>query len=419
VTLSGTFALETVSVLAPARRERKSVAMPLRSATKTLVVSVAAACLLGSIPLAATGAGRPQHTAAPAAFRLHVTVVMRNLDHPWDTAFLPNGAMLVTERDRERILLRGPHGHVRVLVRTPAGVWHADETGMMSLAVDPRFRRNHRFYTCYGGFLRNGNHDVRVVAWRLNPRQTRAHRVEVLVPGLPSTSGRHGGCQLQIDPRGRLWIGTGDAVTGTNPQNLRSLGGKVLRVNRMTGNAARGNPYIHAASRRKRKVFTHGHRNVQGLAWRPGDGMWSVEHGTNRNDEVNKLFRGADYGWDPAPGYNETARMTDHRLPGRQRNARWRSGFPTIATSGATWLSSRRWGAWRGRLAVAALVGEQLRVLKFSRRGRLMSQRVPARLHNDFGRLRSVTLGPGGALFLTTANGGGNDRVLRVAPRRR
>jgi aldose sugar dehydrogenase len=305
-----------------------------------------------------------------------------------------------------------------VLASTPPGVWHADETGMMSLAVDPRFGRNHRFYTCYGGFLRNGHHDVRVVAWRLNRRQTRAHRVEVLVSGIPSTTGRHGGCRLEIDPKGRLWIGTGDAVTGTNPQNLHSLGGKVLRVNRFTGNAARGNPYRHARDHRKRKVFTHGHRNVQGLAWRPGRGMWSVEHGTDRNDEVNKLVPGGDYGWDPAPGYNESAPMTDHRLPGRQRNARWRSGFPTIATSGATWLTSRRWGAWRGRLAVGALVGEQLRVLRFGRKGRLRSQRVPPRLHNDFGRLRSVTLGPRGALFVTTANGGGNDRVLRVTPRR-
>jgi len=393
--------------------------MRLRCATKLLLGTVSAACVLGSVPTAATSAGQAQEAAVRAAPALRIRVVMRNLDIPWDTAFLPNGAMLVTERDRERILLRRPRGRVRVLARTPPGVWHASETGMMSLAVDPRFRRNHRFYTCYGGFRGNGRRDIRVVAWRLNRRQTQAHRVEVLVSGMPATTGRHGGCRLEIDPKGRLWIGTGDAVTGTNPQNLRSLGGKVLRVNRFTGNASKGNPYRHAASRRKRKVFTHGHRNVQGLAWRPGGGMWSVEHGTDRNDEVNKLVAGADYGWDPAPGYNETAPMTDHRLPGRQRNARWRSGFPTIATSGATWLSRGRWGAWRGRLAVAALAGEQLRILRFSRRGRLVSQVVPRRLHNDFGRLRSVTLGPRGALYLTTANGGGSDRVLRVMPRRR
>jgi aldose sugar dehydrogenase len=393
--------------------------MRTRSATRILVGVASAACVLGALPLAATGtapAGRAAETVRAAAPSLRVRVVMRNLDIPWDTAFLPSGAMLVTERDRERILLRTPRGRVRVLASSPPGMWHSSEGGLMSLAVDPRFRRNSRFYTCHGGLRANGTRDVRVVAWRLNDRQNQAHRVETLVSGIPTTTGRHSGCRLEIDPRGRLWVGTGDAVIGRNPQNLRSLGGKVLRVNRFTGGPARGNPYRRADNRNKRKVFTHGHRNVQGLAWRPGDGMWSVEHGTDRNDEVNRLVPRGDYGWDPAPGYNESAPMTDHRLPGRQRNARWRSGFPTIATSGATWLTHRRWGAWRGRLAVAALADQSMRIIRFSRRNRLVSVRNPGRLDGDFGRLRSVTLGPRGALYVTTSNGGGTDRVLRVTP---
>jgi aldose sugar dehydrogenase len=402
--------------------------MRIRSATPFLVGTVTAACLLSAVPLsaaespvasqrAATSQRAETRAAAPA---LRVTTVMRNLDIPWDTAFLPNGAMLVTERTRKRILLRTTRGRVRVVANRPKGIWAStvsSETGLMSLAVDPRFRNNRRFYTCHGANIGGGRHDVRVVAWRLNGRSTRARRTETLVKGIPATSGRHGGCRLEIDPKGRLWIGTGDAVIGTNPQKLRSLGGKVLRVNRMTGGAARGNPYRNAQSRNKRKVFTHGHRNVQGLAWRPGDGMWSVEHGTFRDDEVNRLVRRGDYGWAPGPSYNENRPMTDHSLPGRQRNARWSSGNPTVATSGATWLTHRRWGAWRGRLAVAALKDSSLRIMRFSQRNRLRGVRLPGALNGRFGRLRSVTLGPRGALYLTTANGGGNDRVLRVTPR--
>lgn len=392
------------------------------SATPLLVGAVSAAFLASAVPLSVTqepAAAQPRaQTVASAAPTLRVTTVMRGLDIPWDTAFLPNGAMLVTERTRKRILVRRPRGRVRVVAVDPAGIWASGETGLMSLAVDPRFRRNSRFYTCHGATLRGGGHDVRVVAWRLNGRQTRARRVETLVRGIPATTGRHGGCRLEIDPRGRLWIGTGDAAIGTNPQRLRSLGGKVLRVNRFTGGPARGNPYRRAGNQNKRKVFTHGHRNVQGLAWRPGDGMWSVEHGTFRDDEVNRLVSRGDYGWAPGPSYDETSPMTDHRLPGRQRAAKWRSGNPTVATSGATWLAHPRWGAWRGRLAVAALKDSSLRVMRFSGRNRLLSVRIPGRLNGDFGRLRSATLGPRGALFLTTSNGGGSDRVLRVAPRR-
>jgi glucose/arabinose dehydrogenase len=164
-------------------------------------------------------------------------------------------------------------------------------------------------------------------------------------------------------------------------------------------------------------VWTLGHRNVQGLAWRPHGRMWSVEHGTDRDDEVNLLRAGGNYGWNPVPGYNESRPMTDFRLPGRQIGARWRSGFPTLATSGATWVRGRQWGVYNGALAVCALKASRLLFMKFDSRGKLRWVRTPAALNGDFGRLRSVTRTRSGALLVTTANGGGGDRVVRVTPR--
>jgi glucose/arabinose dehydrogenase len=144
--------------------------------------------------------------------------------------------------------------------------------------------------------------------------------------------------------------------------------------------------------------------------------MWSAEHGTSRDDEVNRLKAGGNYGWDPAPGYDEEAPMTDHSLPGRQIDARWSSGFPTIATSGMAWLTGSKWGAWEGRLAVAALAGTELRVLEFTGDGELISQLTVAEFDGDFGRLRAVQIGPKNNLYVTTSNGGGTDRVLKVVP---
>jgi len=351
-----------------------------------------------------------------APVRLRVTTVMSDLDLPWDTAFLPSGAMLVTERDELRILLRPRGGGRRVLASSPSGIWSSGETGLMSIAVDPRVRRNDRFYTCHGAEVGDG-HDVRVVAWRLNAARTSAARVGAVVTGHPVTSGQHTGCRLEITPAGLLWIGTGDATVGTTPQRLTSLGGKVLRVNRFTGRGAKGNPFARSANADKRRVFTYGHRNVQGLAYKPGVGMWSVEHGTYRDDEVNFLVRGGNYGWAPGPSYDESRPMTDFSLPGRQIGARWRSGEPTIATSGATWLTAKRWGPWRGRLAVATLKGSSLRIMRFDSQRRFVSMLRPAAM-TRYGRLRSVTQGPRGALFVTTSNGEGADRVLRVVPRR-
>jgi glucose/arabinose dehydrogenase len=366
-------------------------------------------------PRADPDAGATEASRAP---RLVVRAVIAGLDHPWDITFLPSGSMLVTERDRERIVFRAPNGSRRVVADQPTGVWHGGETGLMGILADPRFGRNRHFYTCYG-FDNGTTRDIRVVLWRLNDTATRAHRLRPIVTGLPLTSGRHGGCRLRFDQRGALYIGTGDATVHTNPQSLHSLGGKVLRVDRRSGRGLPSNPFARAKDPDKRRIFSYGHRNVQGLAQRPGGSMWAVEQGTYRDDEVNRLVAGGNYGWDPGPGYDESAPMTDFRLPGRQIGARWRSGDTTFATSGASWLTSPRWGSWRGRLAVAALKDSSLRVMRFSGSGKLIGVALPRQLDQTYGRLRSPQIGPGGALYITTDNGGGADKVLRVVPRRR
>ena len=88
-------------------------------------------------------------------------------------------------------------------------------------------------------------------------------------------------------------------------------------------------------------MHTYGHRNVQGLAERADGTIWSMEHGPDRDDEVNLLVNGGDYGWNPVPGYNESVPMTDHGLPGTQIDAKWSSGYPTVATSGGTFVYGR------------------------------------------------------------------------------
>jgi glucose/arabinose dehydrogenase len=344
---------------------------------------------------------------------LKVTRVVRGLDIPWDVQQVPGG-LLVTERDRARLLFARA-GKVRSLGYPGNDVWVSGETGLMSIAVDPGFADNRRVYTCQGGFTGSGT-DVRVIAWRVNGRLTRVSDPQVLLSGLPTSSGRHGGCRLLVDRRnGSLLVGTGDAAIGTNPRDLTSLGGKTLRLDRMTGEPWPANPYAGAAAVRQRYVFTYGHRNVQGLAQRRDGSLWSVEHGSFRDDEVNLLRAGGDYGWHPVPGYNETVPMTDQSLPGRQIGARWRSGNPTIATSGAAWVRGREWGRYDGTLAVAALAGSRLVFMKFDDGGRLKWTTAPPALKRH-GRLRSVTSARNGDLLVTTSNGG-RDAVLRVRPR--
>lgn len=354
--------------------------------------------------------------------RLRVRRLVTGLDNPWDVKRLPNGSLLITERDRARLSV-WRDGRRRTVRFPSESVWVSGETGLMSLEVDPDFRDNRRFYTCSGWNTDDGGQDVRVVAWRLSPRAVRARSVKTLVAGFPTSSGRHGGCRLLITRNGSLLVGTGDAAVGTNPRDLTSLGGKTLRLNRMTGRPWRTNPFRDAPERTKRYVFTYGHRNVQGLAERRDGTLWSAEHGPDRDDEVNRLRPGGDFGWHPVPedggaGYNEQVPMTDQSLPGKQVAARWSSGVPTLATSGAVWVQGRRWGRLAGTLAVAALKANRVVFMRFDSRGRLKWTRAPRKLR-QLGRLRSVTLMPDRSLLVTTDNDGGQDAVLRVTARAR
>lgn len=285
----------------------------------------------------------------------------------------------------------------------------------MSLEVDPRFAKNGRFYTCSGWKKPGGGHDVRVTSWRLNDAATKASRIKTLLGGFPTSSGRHGGCRLLIAENGALIVGTGDAAQGTNPRDLTSLGGKTLRMDRKSGAPWPGNRFADAENRNKRYVLTFGHRNVQGLAQRKDGSLWSAEHGPDRDDEINKLKNGRDYGWHPVPGYNESVPMTDQSLPGRQIAARWRSGTPTRATSGAAWVQGKEWGTFNGTLAVAALKSSRLIFMKFDKAGRFMWAKAPTSVR-QFGRLRSVSNAPNGDLLVTTSNGS-DDAVLRVSPK--
>jgi len=382
---------------------------------RLLAVSSVLIVVLGllSTPATAREDGVPVRAAAGAP-RLQVTTLVSGLNHPWDIKPLPDGRLLMTEREPARLSLITDG--VRRTVRFPTGrVWVSGETGLMGLAIDRRFGQNRRFYTC-SGWKKPSGHDIRVNAWKLNRAGTRATLIKALLTGLPSRSGRHGGCRLLITTGGALIVGTGDAAVGTNARNKRSLGGKTLRLDPRTGRPHPRNPFIGSKVRATRYLLTFGHRNVQGLAQRADGGLWSVEHGSYRDDEVNKLQAGGDYGWNPVPGYDESVPMTDQRLPGKQIAARWRSGNPTIATSGATFVYGKQWGAYRGALAVAALAGERLVFIRFDKRGHKQRVFTPAALRGTYGRLRTVTQLADGSLLVCTDGWDGQDRVLRVTP---
>ncbi|QIG42848.1 PQQ-dependent sugar dehydrogenase [Nocardioides anomalus] len=376
-----------------------------------LLVPLAPAAPAVAAPAEGAVAAAPAKKGVP---RLKVRPVVRHLDHPWDVRSLPGGGLIFTQRDRAELSVF-VGGKVHRVKFPRKQVWVSGETGLMGLEVDPDFRSNRRIYTCQGGNTDGGGHDVNVKAWTLDKRLRKAKLDRELVGGFPTSSGRHGGCRLLVTSDGSLLVGTGDAAQGTNPEDLDSLGGKTLRLDRFTGAPWPGNPFAGAQGPR-RYVHTYGHRNVQGVTERADGTLWSIEQGTTRDDEVNLLQNGGDYGYDPVPGYNETVPMTDQGLPGDQIEAKWSSGDPTVATSGGTFVNGTKWRALDGALAVACLKASRVLFLTFDAAGTLQRVRQPRAL-KQWGRIRTAVQASNGDLLVTTDNGGGNDVILRVRPR--
>jgi glucose/arabinose dehydrogenase len=363
--------------------------------------------------LALAGSPAPRASAAPT---VSVTTVVGGLSFPWDLTWV--GDLLMYDlRGGQVWSKREGAAPRRVAITGFPPVFAQSEGGLLGLVADPAATTNRRFYTCQSVATSTGAAlDVRVLRWRLTSDTTAVSDGAPVVTGIPLSSGRHSGCRLRFGTDGYLYVGTGDAAVGTNPQNLASLGGKVLRVG-WDGSIPADNPFV-ARGGNDRYVYTYGHRNVQGLALRPGTSeLWTAEHGTDRDDEVNVVVRGANYGWDPVPGYDESTPMTDLAKFPSARTAMWSSGYPTVATSGAAFLTDRRWGAWRGALAVARLKGQGVTLM------RMNPTPGPSRVvattdlpqAQGLGRIRTLAQGPDGALWLTTSNGT-NDRIVRIAP---
>jgi len=364
---------------------------------------------VSSAPFPSGSAPASAGSAAPPAKLAGITVAngLGGFATPWDLRFLPDGTPLVTERPGQLTAILDGR---RTVVADVPDVVAAGEGGLMGMAIDPDFDATRHIYLCYAAGSGGSVRDVRVVRYRLADDLDAISEPTALVTGIPAGAGnRHLGCRLEVGPDGMLWITTGDAVQPAAPQDPSSRAGKVLRA-QLDGQPAADNP----GGAWDPYVYTIGHRNIQGLAFRPEDGApFSVEHGTNCDDEINLLRAGANYGWDPVgPGgsYAEGAPMTSPDIAGAQE-AVWSSGCPTIAPSGAEFIVDQQWGPWSGALAVAVLKDKQLLLVQLEGDSAI---RTRVELDGDIGRLRTVRNGPDGSLWLTADASSG--AVVRVVP---
>lgn len=362
----------------------------------------------------------PAPSPSVTSGKFTVATVASGLEHGWDIAFLPDGGVLVPQRPGHLALVRD--GKTSEVKADFSDVLVNGEGGLMGMVLSADFAASREFITCQTHKEGGKAVDIRLVTWHLSDDATSATKVKDLLTGLPvNPSGRHSGCRPTFAADGALLVGTGDTARSTFSQDRHNLGGKVLRLDAKTGNPLPDNPFISSADPNERLIYTYGHRNVQGVAVRPGTGqVVTAEHGPTFDDEVNLLKPGANYGWDPSKGgtdsdYDESVPMTDLKRFPDAVSPLWTSGKITEAISGDAFLTGPQWGKNDGALVVVALKGQKLLLYHLDEAGKVLDVTLPPEFDDKFGRLRAVRSGPDGALYVTTSDGT-DDKLLKVTP---
>jgi len=370
-----------------ARPRRRAVVLLL--ATALLVVS---GCAFGApddvdqgkppnLPPPPTPSAGPEGSEAEVG----VQVLAKHLEAPWGLTFLPDGSGMFTERDSRRIFSITTGGAVKE-VQTIEAAYSRGEGGLMGIAASPKYATDKTLYLYY-----TTETDNRIAKLVLGSEPV------PIVTGIP-VSGIHNGGRIAFGPDGFLYAGTGDASENGRSQDLKSLGGKILRMT-PEGKPAPGNPFPNSL------VWSYGHRNVQGLAWDDKKRLYATEFGQNRFDEVNLIQPGKNYGWPT--------------VEGKSADKRYVSPLVTWSTEEASPSGAAIVG---NVLVAAALRGQRLWLVTLDGNGGVTGDNR-AILQGQFGRLRHAAAAPDGTIWLLTSNRDGrgdpapdDDRIIRLLP---
>ena len=399
---------------------------------------------------------------AIAAPTLEVTEVVGGLDLAWDVAFLDDGTMFITEKCNG-LSVRLPSGTINKLMgmedsegyaSTEADLFCDGQAGMNGVAVDPDFANNKTIYV-YSASNKADPITNRVLRLKVaDDFGSVSDRVDIIedIPYKLKASdhpfggaGAHNGGRIRFNPGdGYLYVTTGDNHNSELPQSPTKLGGKVLRIDGNGKGAAENTPPQGGDQR----IYTYGHRNVQGIDFRPGTNQPVVaEHGPWHSDEITALVMGGNGGWDPRPnqagrgdcpdnycGYSpnqtegmdpaERAKympMTDYALYPDAMKPAWNNNGISQGSGSAAFLDGEAWGDWNGRLAVGLMgiafggtaLGNRIDVIDLAEDGLSANEVLTMELPGVDGRFRGLTLGPDNALYAVMEEG----QVLRIAPK--
>jgi len=339
-----------------------------------------------------------------------VVSLTTGLEHPWSVAFLPDGRLLVTERQgRLRLIGADFKLQPRPVEGLPEIVAQG-QGGLFDVALHPDYARNGWIYWAYNAPGPGGWGTALARGQLQGQRMT---GVQVLFSMTPKTrSGHHFGGRIVFDRQGMVYLTLGDRGEKDRAQIPGDHAGSVIRLHD-DGRVPADNPFVRQSGARPEK-WTLGNRNIQGAALHPLTGLlWTHEHGPQGGDEINVMRAGRNYGWPVIThGVNYgigTAIGEGKSKPGMEQPLHvW---TPSVAPSGMTFVGGDKFPNWRGNLLVGALRGQMLLRLELSEERVIREERL---LQGQIGRIRDVRMGPDGLIYLLTDDAAG--ALLRLEP---
>lgn len=361
--------------------------------------------------------------ATPAAEAATKTTVLNDtLSSPWGLAFLPDGRMLVTEKDGTMVILSADgKTKSKPLAGVPAVV-SSGQGGLLDVVLDPDFAApgSNWVYFAYSE-AGPGGASTAVNRGRLDMANNRLTDVPAtpIFRQLPKVDGSaHFGSRLVFRADKTLFITLGERNKKSPAQDLGSHLGKVVRIHR-DGTVPPGNPKLGAGARPE--IWSYGHRNVQGAAIHPTTGdLWTLEHGPQGGDELNIAHAGLNFGWpNVSYGCNYGSFLSGCEIGGGvhapkypEPVSRWpapgtRTPYSSIAPSGLAFYTGRGFPEWQGHVFLGSLADKALWRMEFKGNTEISRERLFASLGE---RIRSVLQGPDGWLYLLTDGG----KLIRV-----
>jgi aldose sugar dehydrogenase len=361
-------------------------------------------------PVAVRAAPPSPQPATVVKSGYRVIEIAKGLDHPWSMAFLPDGSMLVTEREGRLRLIKGGSLQAQPIAGVPA-VHTGSQAGLFDIVLHPNFEQNQIVYLTYAAGTAAAN-GTQVARARFDGSTLQDLQVIFKAMPLKDTDNHYGG-RMAFLPDGTFALTIGEGFEyREKAQDLTSDLGKIVRLNE-DGSVPQDNPFVGHAGVRP-EIYTWGHRNEQGLIFDAPSGLlYETEHGPRGGDELNIIVARKNYGW-PVITYGmdySGAYVSPYtqRAGLEQPVIYW---TPSIAPSGLAMYRGEKFPAWKGDLFVGALAFKHLRRVHLDERGNVVNQEE---LLNDLHwRIRDVRAAPDGYLYVCTDETDG--RVLRIEP---